>query len=188
MSRGSQAHPIGERPMPTLHFCGRLLPEKIVNLTVHHRAKTTWTIPDLGITPVFEVIIENSKIDVIVESDQYARDLHFVALYTRAQDLVRVDINLASFATGFALRSILDSYSESGGPEMVIVVHNPRLAELCTAYRLDDISFDETHHLVLNSLQVNFILNDLIGAINAPHAQAIAAERLSETVRLPRIG
>jgi hypothetical protein len=167
--------------VPVIHFLGSILPE-ITGLTVHHHVKTTWPIPELEITPLFEVEVADSKIDVKREVSTYDPDRHFMALFTRAQDLCRVDANISAFATGFGIRAILSSVVEPGGVERPLLIHYERLAELCTASKLDR-GFNEAHLLVINNIRVNFILNDLINALMVPHSQAINCARVMDGIK-----
>lgn len=171
--------------MESIHFFGGVLP-KPAQVTVSFKPRIHWEAEGIG-SIEFTCHIENSKIDVECQLAEYKSE-HFVAIYMRALDLCRAQVDLVGFKMGWGLTVVLDSFIDPDGATTPIFPKDETLGALCTAFALDK-HFDKLCVKVIESPSLFMALRDLVSAISLPHVSLVdcarAMERLKHLVATP---
>lgn len=184
---GSYADYRGDR-METVHFVGRVVPPESA-VTIGYTPVIKIEEKALDFNASFVVHIENSFVDVECRLDRYNPDDHAqrVLLYVRAFDMARAAVDLVSFATGTAQTVFFGGFVDPKGVASQLNFHDPNLAAICTAYRVNtpesDTSFNEMYNIVLSDYQLFMALNDLIAANTLPHIGPINCGRVMDALR-----
>jgi hypothetical protein len=166
--------------MPTVHFLGKVLPG-VVQVSLGHKPIVKWEAPDVGLSMEFTNHITNSQVDVECKLNRYSSE-DFMPVYMRAFDICRASVGLASFAMGYGLTVVLETFVDPGGSKSTILAKDESLASLCTAFTLTK-GFDEVHTMVLQNWPLFHALNDLIEAITVPHVSPVNCGRVVERLR-----
>jgi hypothetical protein len=172
--------------MHSIHFIGRVLPGAI-EVTVSFKPKILWEDADIGFPMEFTCSIEKSKLEVECRLAEYQTG-HFAALYMRALDICRAQVDLVAFKMGVGLTVIFDSFRDPSGETTQIVSRDENLARLSTAFSLEQ-GFDQLCAKVIQSVPLFMALRDLISAISLPHVSLVdcarAMDRLKHLVATP---
>ncbi len=166
--------------MQVIHFLGKVLPETF-SITVSYKPTVKWKAEDIGITFEFLFHIENSKIDVECRLPEYRAE-YFPMIYMRALDLCRAQVDLVAFKNGIGLTVLLESLRDPKGNVTAIVPIDNRLAEICTAFTLEQ-GFDQACANVLRSVPLFMALRDLISAITVPHDSLVNCARAMDRLK-----
>jgi hypothetical protein len=166
--------------MPTVHFLGKVLPQ-VVQVSLGHKPIVKWEAPDVGLSMEFTNHIINSEVDVECALNRYTSE-DFELAYVRAFDICRASVGLASFAMGYGLTVILETFVDPSGSRSPILAKDERVASLCTAFTLTN-GFDEVHTMVLQDWRLSHALHDLIAAITLPHISPVNCARVVERLR-----
>jgi hypothetical protein len=167
--------------MPKVVFLGRVLPT-VANVTINNPHEITWIEPGIGLNVQFRAVIKNSAIEVSCDLNRYTRD-DFVHIYIRALDIARASIDLVAFANGIGYTTILEKFVDDTGEASDILIGDPRLPALCTAFDLTSERFDAVYNLVLTSPPIFWALNDLIVANTLPHVGVVNCARAIESLK-----
>ena len=172
--------------MPTIHFTGKVLPS-IVKVTVDSGRQLNWSEPNIGLEMKITLHIKDSVVDAECELNRY-EDKELATYYMRALDLVRASVDLVSFAMARGLTVFLDTVVKPNGIPSPILLENPLLVPLVTAFRVNaDKSCAESNdkmcQLVLTEPPLFMALNDLIVAITLPHHSPVNCARAIEGLR-----
>ena len=172
-----------DAPVIKVHFLGRVLPEP-VKITVHApELKWKWQEQNLELT--FMVKIDNSVVNVECELERYESS-YFTELHKIASDIVGASANLAAFATGHGIIVTLDNFTDAAGISSQIILYDPSLQALCTAYGLEvtrQAEFSEVFKYVLSEPPLFRAFNDLISAITFPHCSTVNCGRVVDSIR-----
>ena len=182
-SSRAEITPLENARMLKVRFLGKILPEP-VKMTVHVPA-LNWTWQEQKLELTFRIRIENSNVTVECELEQY-EPIYFTELYKRASDLTSASANLAAFATGYGVVVILETFIDAAGTQSQIVLFDPSLSPLCTAYGLEDArqgDFSAVFNMVLTEPSLFRALNDLIAAITFPHCSTVNCGRVIDSIR-----
>lgn len=175
--------------MQKIHFVGYILPRAVKISTV--APDLTWKMEEAGLNPTFRAKIENSIINVECELETY-RPEDFIDLYRRALDLARATVNVVAFAQGYGVTVVFETVILPDGTPSEIVITDPRLPPLCTAYSIDPAKladFLTVRNTVISSPDLFMALEDLIQAITLPHVAPVncarAMDRLKHSIATP---
>lgn len=113
---------------------------------------------------------------------------HFPAIYMRALDLCRAQVDLVGFKMGWGVTVVLEAFVNENGVTTPIFLKDETLGALCTAFASDK-HFDELCVKVIQSPALFMALRDLVSAISLPHVSLVdcarAMERLKHLVAEP---
>lgn len=169
--------------MEKIQFIGRVLPNSlIINMDI---PEINWKWQEEGIDLSMTISIVNSIISIDIKLSHF-RNSYLTELYKRAFDLARASINVVAFANGHGAVVMLDAYIPPNGVRTEIILDNPTLKPLCTAYSLDlsrKADFSTIFKIVLTDPQIFFALNDLIQSITIPHVSLVNCARAMDTLK-----
>lgn len=169
-----------------LKFIGRVIPE-ISDVSFQSGAKVLWDIDAATRTCVqFEVVIEHSVVTVSCEYQGDIRQEHVDAMYIRAVDLTRANVDLLSFSTGLGLVVVLDHVIDRAGSKSAIWPQDSTLAPICTAYSMAgplSQDFLGVARFVMEDPAIFMALNDLVTAISQAHCAPVNCARAVEGLR-----
>jgi len=173
--------------MQTVNFLGRVFPEP-AQITIPFGESIIWEAPELSLSMEFTCRVEKSLIDVACRVPKY-KPGHFDAIYMRALDLSRAQVDLVAFKMGLGATVMLETFVDPVGAKTPIVLKDDRLPTLCTAFTLEQ-GFNELLVKVIQSVPLFMALRDLVSAITVPHASPVdcarAMDRLKHLVAAPR--
>jgi hypothetical protein len=162
-----------------LQFIGRILPTELKLTVPVFEAQWRWDQKELDLT--FRVKVDNSLVNVECELERYEPD-YLVELHRRALDLAFAAANVVSFATGYGTRVWLDSLILPDGTSSSLVMHDPSLVPLCTAYGLQR-DLNKVIQMVASDPALFRCLNDLVEAITLPHVSLVNCGRVIDSIR-----
>lgn len=166
--------------MPTVHFLGKVFPQ-VVLVSIDHKPTIKWEAPEVGLTMEFTNHIVDSQVDVECKLNRYTSG-DLVPIYMRALDICRASVDLASFAMGYGLTVVVETFVDPTGSKSAVFPKDESLAPLCTAFTLTN-GFDAIHTMVLGDWRLFSVLNDLIEAITLPHVSLVNCARAVERLR-----
>lgn len=164
----------------TIRFSGRVLP-KHAAISLSIKPTISWNIDQIGVSVQFICHIDNSNIDVECQLDEYKPE-YLVAIYMRALDLCRAQVDLIGFKMGWGLTTVLESFTDPQGATTQIFPRDETLGALCTTFTLDK-HFDQLCVKVIESPCLFMALRDLISAISLPHVSLVDCARAIERLR-----
>ena len=127
--------------MPTVHFLGKVFPV-IKKIDFGNLPQPGWRHPTSGLELNFNIRITQSMIDVQVELNRIQPD-EFSEIYNRSFDVARAFVDTISFAMGWGLTVVLETYVTEQGKELSILASCPHLENLCTAYKINAGTVEE---------------------------------------------
>jgi hypothetical protein len=153
---------------PSIRFRGRVFPAAL-NLTI--RKHPTLKIRDIGedYDMLFDVAVENGEVTVDCFVEDYREELHYSPLFTRAFDAVSASVNLASFGMGVRATAVLETSVDRNGTEKILVFRDRELEDVCTAFSVEEESFDAVLEYVFHDMRLSSALHDLTEGIAIPH-------------------
>jgi hypothetical protein len=169
--------------MPKLQFIGRVLPTQIP-LTLPPSTVEFGPSQGPGISGTYRIHVANSIINIECEAETVKAPERFMLL-ANALALVRVAVNLASFAVGHPMQVQLDTViDETGNPSPLIVKHSI-LTGINTAVATDNAeAFNSLCHEIISGEPYAFdVLNDLRISINEPVFSVIHLNRAIEGIK-----
>ena len=162
--------------MVTIKFFGRILP---VGFHLHAVSpEVTWQWVEENIELVFRVYIVNSEITV--ECDiPFFNEQHLSEIHRRAGDLSKTCVNLAAFASGVALITMLDMVQFPDGHKLPAHKKEIIPPECNSAFSLDPdkaAEFNQVLSLVISEEPVFLALDDLIRSITSNNTRLTLTE------------
>jgi hypothetical protein len=169
--------------MPTIKFFGRVLPPRM-RLTQKNLPTIHWEEKQTGLVIDATVTINDSAVEVTCDSNRYKSEEEIGMVYMRALDMARTTVDCFSFANGYGVTVMLESLIGPDGIQRDILVHEPRLQAMVTAFNTSDgKSFDKAFEIILTDTLAFMAMNDLIVAISLPHHGPINCTRAIESLR-----
>ena len=150
-----------------------------------HAPELEWKWQEQNLELIFRVKIDNSIVNVECELEKYELT-YFTELHKRASDLISASANLAAFATGYGLIVTLDTFIDATGTPSQVILYDPSLPPLCTAYGLGDArqgDFAAVFNIVLTEPSLFRAINNLIAAITFPHCSTVNCGRVVDSIR-----
>ena len=173
--------------MVKVQFLGQVLPI-CSNVSVHPDVTVDWNEPETGLEIKFGFEIKNSEIKVNCDLNRFEAG-DFTPLYMRVHDMVQASVNLVAFAGGLGCAVSLHTLILPDGTSAPILLRDPNLPFLCTAFAINSESpdanaaFDKVYNLVLQEPDLFMALNELIAAITLPHISVVNCARSVEGIR-----
>jgi hypothetical protein len=172
--------------MPRIQFFGRIHPTICkINLTLDPRTSINWKDEERESTYTFKIEIKDGNVRIECEASLYEPSF-FDEIYRRSLDLARATVDVLAFGTGMGLTVILEKFQDPSGAMSDLLIHDPRIASLVTAFRLNIAppnNLEETLRTVWTEPALFFSLRDLIEAITLPHRAAVCCGRAIEGLR-----
>ena len=172
--------------MVKVHFIGRTFPEPFSLAIRLPELKWLWLQENLEL--LFRVFVSNSFVNIECELARFEPS-YFIELLKRASDLAQTAVNLAAFATGQSITVKLETWIQPDGTPATIMLGDPPLAPICTAYGLGPERQDDLNAIaaeVATDLNLSFALNDLIETITYFHVGpvrcALAMDRIKHLI------
>jgi hypothetical protein len=167
--------------MPKLRFTGTIYPTAIKTSITNH-PKINWKSADLGFSLDIGVEINENKVAIDCEIDNFDRQRHLTPIVMRAYDTARATIDLLSFATGNGLMFVLDTFVDPEGNSTAVAPQQPELATLSSAVAKPE-DFDKILRMVLTEPPLFLALRDLIDAITQWHRAPVNTARVLDGLR-----
>jgi len=172
--------------MPIVFFKGRILPQvAIVNFP---DVGNNFGSSDLGFPLIIKTRIRNSLVEVSCEVEKF-EESHIGVLLGRAEDLVHACVDLGCFATGIGLQVEIDTVVRPDGTSGPIVKNDPKLGQICSAYKIPAISpqqrqdFAEVLKIVLAEPALLGGMYDLANALVSYHQTPTNCGRVLDSLR-----
>lgn len=172
--------------MLTLKFIGKVLPSAYQVSVAESQAK--WDDADIGLQLNFTVRIVKSAVNIEIKTSRFnPPDLSY--FYIRALDLARASVNLVGFAAGLGLFVVIDAFIDPNGKETSLAFIDQKLANLCTAYKVntnspqENAEFQKMAEVVMSVPALFMALDDLIVSITLPHHASVNCARAVEGIR-----
>lgn len=164
--------------MPLIHFTGYVEPRNVKAsvgpFTVEELDKST----EMPLR--FTVNIADGYVGIECELLRY--DPAFLsALSNRATELARVALDMMTFQMGYGFVLVVDRFYDETGKEEILMIKNPFLEGLCTAY--SDANFKEFLDLIVYDTHLFMAINDLTIAATASRQAAINCARAMDAVK-----
>ena len=170
--------------MADVRFEGRVFPTGATLSTREHPIVEIRDADRMDVRMRFALSIENGRIIVDCDVDNYSRDEHLMRLFVRAVDLANAVVNLAAFAMGIGASVVIDTAHEANGSSVGLILRDRELQALCTAFSPDDESFDKMIEIVHSDLRISRAIRDLTEAVSGPHLIPSLCARSMETLRV----
>jgi hypothetical protein len=173
--------------MPIVKFMGRVLPA-IMELSFDSVPQVDWEATELHLHMKFTIRVVKSEVEIECEIERYQPE-YLSHLYMRSFDLARACVDVAAFTTGISLVVHLDKFILPDGSTTSLLINDPKLAALCTAYKMPATAPEDRKNLekilliVLGESGVFMALNDLILANTLPHHAPANCARVLEGLR-----
>lgn len=171
--------------MPKVQFFGRILPSVCkITLTLDPSTSLDWKDTERKNSFTFKIHIANSDVRVECDAEHYDKS-QFDEVYRRAFDLARAAVDVVAFGTGWGLTVIFDKFEDQDGAASDLMIHDPSLPPLVTAFRIGALpnNLQETLQLVWTQPALFFAFRDLIEAISLPHRASVSCARAIEGLR-----
>ncbi len=165
--------------MTTVRFAGRVVPP---NLKLQVEANSQRQDNDLNYLMTYHITIDDAVITADCDVEDYSRD-KILRMLLGAIDITQGIVDIASFRLGAHFVVYFEGFQEPHGPVVPFRTGQPELAELCTAYEIDDQSFVDIMRLVFSEPDFAFALRDLIDGTSAPRKIVPLCARSVETIR-----
>jgi hypothetical protein len=169
--------------MVTFHFLGQVIPE-IPPINLRGAPVMQCHAPTMGLEFTLAIDISNSQIDVTVTCRTHPFSPEMAGpILTEALDVVRGYVNMTSFALGYGLTAWLPRLITPDGTKGTCIHRVDQLADLCTAYRLDDGSLNTVRDIAFGDDQVLKAFNDLGWAITVPYYASLGGGRALDRIK-----
>lgn len=175
--------------MPKVRFAGRIFPQ-VVQLSVKDHPQINWKDDENDLDISFAISIQNGTVTVDCDVNKFDPALHLTSLYMRAFDLARATVDLTAFCTGYGFTVLFEKFTSPSGEITDLAPYDPRLAELCTAFKMgvsplsvDENDFHKVLVIVSTDWRLFHALRDLIEAVTLPHESATNCARAIEKLR-----
>ena len=177
--------------MTKIQILGRVLPSAAqINVRM---PELEWKWEERRVNLKFRVNISNSVVNVECELEEYKPEF-FVEIYKRALDLSRAAVNVVAFAVAIGVTVILETLIGPDGIPSAILLTDPGVVSLVTAYNLDPAGNPEqsaVYEIIVKEAPLMRALNDLIEAITVPHIAPVIRRMISpkeDSFRSPGVG
>jgi hypothetical protein len=169
-----------------IQFFGRIHPTICkVNLTLDPTTSIDWKDEERDSNYTFKIYITDGNVRIECAATRYEPSF-FDEVYRRSLDLARATVDVLAFGTGMGLTVILEKFQNPAGEMSDLLINDPRLAALVTAFSLGTSTsnnLQETLKLVWTQPPLFFALRDLIEAITLPHRASVCCGRAVEGLR-----
>jgi hypothetical protein len=166
--------------LPTLRFKGEVSPG-LHRITLSEPVKCTWEAPDGAHVCQFQILINDSRIEVICEASHLDNEYNENYVYWRAQSSAQTVVDLMMFLSGLPLHARLDTYINENG-ESLIVTYPPHIAaSSCQSFSWQ--SLGQIWPVISSDMHLFMALNDLNHAISYPGLIGVNCGRIVEAIR-----
>jgi hypothetical protein len=166
--------------MLLLRFDGRVFPAHVhITLTL---PRIDWEEKETGLIMYFDTKFENGNVTVDCGINRFENNDHLIAVYNRAFDISRADLDLISFSTGRPFTVIFERFTNPEGQTSSFGLNEPDLAPLCTAIRPGD-EYNRVLALTIGEPPLFYALRELIEAISLPRRPLINCARVLDILR-----
>ena len=176
--------------MPTVHFIGRIVPATAIQVALSHpkpdeNLTVTYISPENDLEAKLTFRIAKSIVDVECELNRFANDPTFLAiLHKPVFDRAQAIVSLVGFSTGHGLTLHFEYIKLPDGNISPLLIMQPNLAVLCTAFNLQDpTGLLQMMNIVLSDHSLCIALNELNEAITLTHHAITSCERCIERLR-----
>ncbi len=174
--------------MPIVTFLGVILPGPgVVNVSLPDLPVINFQ-ESTGLKMQMMITVKDCRVIVACELSRYVKE-DFSYLYIRATDIAKAAVDIVTFASGEPLLVYLHTIINPDGEATPIHIHEPRVAELCTAYKLENMTGEDIAAMQVTMLHIFqepnlFIaMNDLTQTIAVPHCAAVKCRRVIDAIR-----
>lgn len=181
--------------MPIIHFIGGIVPASARHVTLAFpeadgKLTSKYSSPENNLEASIIFHIKNSLVDVECEVNRFSDDPDFIGLIHKPVfDLTQALVSLVDFNTGYGLNVYFDYLVNPKGERSALLLQHPRLAALCSAFRLTDpTGFMRIVFIVLSDFSLCMALNDLNEAITLTHHATHSCARCIERLRTAMCG
>jgi hypothetical protein len=170
--------------MAQLQFFGRIFP-LVCKVTLTQNASISWIDEERQTSYTFTIHVSDGNVRVECDAPHYQKP-HFDEVYRRSLDLARATVDVVAFGSGFGLTVVLEKFRDETGVLSDLMIHDPRLAPLVTAFKLNvppPNNLEETLNIVWTQPALFFALRDLVEAVTLPHRTPVCCGRAIEGLR-----